>query len=116
MFKFGTERRVLFSLLAALFSVALVAAACGADDDGAAQPPPAITPPAGDDAGDTMDDDGSMDDGTAADMTHLGDGSLGTVRVEAGDAVQIRSLNAITGDNANFGLPIDRAVVLAIQD
>ena len=46
----------------------------------------------------------------------FGDGSLGVVRVEAGDAIQIRSLNAITGDVAFFGLPIERSVVLAIED
>ncbi len=46
----------------------------------------------------------------------LGDGSLGTVRVEAGDLVRIRSLNAITGDVAFFGLPIERSVVIAIED
>ena len=52
----------------------------------------------------------------AVDMTHLGDGSLGVVAVEGGDAIQIRSLNAITGDVAFFGLPIERAVVLAVVD
>ncbi|MBT3747207.1 MAG: hypothetical protein HOG28_09205, partial [Actinobacteria bacterium] len=31
---------------------------------------------------------------------HLGDGSLGEVRVDAGEAIQIRSLNAISGDVA----------------
>ena len=52
----------------------------------------------------------------AVDVTHLGDGSLGVVAVEARDAIQIRSLNAITGDVAFLGLPIERAVVLAIRD
>ena len=49
-------------------------------------------------------------------MEHLGDGSLGTVTVEAGDAIQIRSLEAITGDVAFFGLPIDRATQIAVDD
>ncbi|MDP6280969.1 MAG: hypothetical protein QF356_03955, partial [Acidimicrobiales bacterium] len=31
---------------------------------------------------------------------HLGDGSLGTVEVGPGEAIQIRSLNAISGDVA----------------
>ncbi|HJO80283.1 MAG TPA: hypothetical protein QGI67_06840, partial [Acidimicrobiales bacterium] len=31
---------------------------------------------------------------------HLGDGSLGTVEVGGGEAIQIRSLNAISGDVA----------------
>ena len=46
----------------------------------------------------------------------LGDGSLGVVEVEEGDAIQIRSLEAITGDVAAFGLPIDRATRLAVED
>ena len=46
----------------------------------------------------------------------LGDGSLGVVEVEAGDAIQIRSLEAITGDPSAFGLPIDRATYLAVED
>ena len=49
-------------------------------------------------------------------MGHLGDGSLGVGMVEAGDAIQIRSLEAITGDVAFFGLPIDRATQIAVDD
>ena len=49
-------------------------------------------------------------------MEHLGDGSLGVVTVDAGDAIQIRSLEAITGDVAFFGLPIDRATQIAVDD
>lgn len=45
-----------------------------------------------------------------------GDGSLAVVEVEPGDAVQIRSLNTITGDVAFFGLPIDRAARIAVHD
>ena len=45
-----------------------------------------------------------------------GAGSLGVVVVEAGDAVQVRSLNTITGDVAFFGLPIDRAARMAVDD
>jgi len=41
---------------------------------------------------------------------HLGDGSLGEVRVEAGEDIQIRSLNAISGDVAFLGLPNQRAI------
>ncbi len=43
-------------------------------------------------------------------------GALGVVEVESGSAVQVRSLNAITGDVAFFGLPLERSVVLAIED
>ena len=41
---------------------------------------------------------------------------LGTVVVEAGEAIQIRSLNSITGELAFHGLPIQRGVELAIAD
>jgi len=113
MFKSKKYARVLLSLLASLTCVILVAAACGGEEDETVSEPtgttaaaPSATPADGD--GDPPDD--------AEPMDHLGDGSLGVVAVEAGDAVQIRSLNAISGDVAFFGLPIERAVVLAIED
>lgn len=43
-------------------------------------------------------------------------GELGAVTVAEGDAIQIRSLNAITGDVAFLGLPNQRAVEMAIED
>ncbi len=46
----------------------------------------------------------------------LGDGSLGTVEVPAGEAIQIRSLNTITGDVAYLGIPNQRGVELAVAD
>lgn len=55
-------------------------------------------------------------DDTASDTgEHLGDGSLGVVEVESGEAIQIRSLNAITGDVAFLGIPNQRAVELAVE-
>ena len=68
-------KRKLLTLLATLFALSLLAAACTGDD-----------------------------------------GDLGVVEVEAGAAIQIRSLNAITGDVAFLGLPLERSVVLAIED
>ena len=44
------------------------------------------------------------------------DDSLGIVEVAPGQAIQIRSLNTITGDVAFFGLPIERSVRMAIED
>ena len=85
--------RLAAAALAVLAAVAVVAAGCGGDDG-----------PGGDDFG----GDGSVG--------ALGDGSLGVVEVEEGDAIQIRSLNTITGDVAFFGLPIDRAVRIAVDD
>jgi len=76
-------------MLALLLSFSLVAAACGDDDD-------------------TETGGGGGDS--------LGDGSLGTITVEEGAEVQIRSLNAITGDVAFLGVPNQRAVELAVAD
>ena len=89
------------SLLALLFAFMLVAAACGSDDgDDATE--------AGAEDSDTteaMEDDDAMEEG-----------ALGTVVVPAGDAIQIRSLNAITGDAAFLGVPNQRAAELAVAD
>ena len=59
----------------------------------------------------------SGDDVThAPDSDRLGDGSLGIVEVPAGEAVQIRSLNTITGDVAYLGIPNQRGAELAVAD
>ena len=92
--------RKLMMLLAVLLSFSLIAAACGDDDE------------------DTSTDDGDdMADDAGDDMAdHLGDGSLGTVTVEPGAAIQVRSLNAISGDVAFLGIPNERGVAAAIAD
>ena len=95
----------LLTLLAALFALSLFAAACGDDGDGeAADTTPAS---AATEAPDVEPDDEMMD--------HLGDGSLGVVEVDAGEAIQIRSLNAITGDVAFLGLPNQRGIEFAVE-
>ena len=80
-------------LLSVLFAFALVAAACGSSDD-----------------------DSSSSGSAANQEDSLGDGSLGTVTVEAGEDIQIRSLNAITGDVAFLGIPNQRGVEQALAD
>ncbi|MBH02480.1 MAG: hypothetical protein CL469_07465 [Acidimicrobiaceae bacterium] len=50
------------------------------------------------------------------DLGPLGDGSLGTVEVGAGEDIQIRSLHAISGDVAFLGVPMSRAVDMAVAD
>ena len=103
------HRKHLVRWLAALLALGLVAAACGDDEEPAeVAPAPTDETPAGDDAPADAPADEHMD--------HLGDGSLGVVTVESGDAIQIRSLEAITGDVAFFGLPIDRATQIAVDD
>ena len=92
----------LLVLLSALLAMTLIAAACGSDAEDAV-----------DDVVDAADD--VVDEAEDA-MEALGDGSLGTVTVEAGDAIQIRSLNAITGDVAFLGIPNQVGVEIAIAD
>ena len=102
------HRKHLLRWAAVLLAFGLVAAACGDDEDAVDEP--AATPT--DEAPTTDEPDAAPDEM----MEHLGDGSLGVVTVEAGDAIQIRSLEAITGDVSFFGLPIDRATQIAVDD
>ena len=89
------------TLLALLFAFMLVAAACGSDD--------AETDAGTDEGTDTTEAMEEEDDGS--DTTEameeeeepMEEGALGTVVVPAGEAVQIRSLDAITGDVAFLG-------------
>ena len=107
--------RKLVVWLAVLLTFGLVAAACGDDEEAApADAAPTDDAAPADDAAPTDDDGMAVEDDEM--MEHLGDGSLGVVTVEAGDAIQIRSLEAITGDVAFFGLPIDRATQIAVDD
>lgn len=48
--------------------------------------------------------------------TDFVEGELGSVTVEAGEAIQIRSLNAISGEVAFLGVPNENAVRLAVKD
>ncbi len=96
-------RRLLTSLCL-LLTVAFLAAGCGDDDETATTEPVSADAEAADEA-----------EPAPEEPSHLGDGSLGTVEVSVGDAIQIRSLNAITGDVAFLGLPNQRGVELAIS-
>ena len=111
--------------LGVLLSLSLIAAACGdddADDDAAAtaEPAPAEETPAEEapEPEEAPAEEAPAEEASAEEevMEHLGDGSLGVVAVEAGDAIQIRSLQAISGDVAFLGLPNQRASELAIED
>ena len=106
------HRKHLLGWLAVLLAFGLVAAACGDDEEAVDEP--AATPT--DEAPTTDEPDAAPDAAPDEMMEHLGDGSLGVVTVEPGDAIQIRSLEAITGDVAFFGLPIDRATQIAVDD
>ena len=99
-------------ILSVFLSFALVAAACGSDDDTTATGSDSGTEESGGDEEEAMEDD----EEAMEDAEHLGDGSLGIVTVEAGDAIQVRSLEAISGDVAFLGLPNQRGTAAAIRD
>ncbi|MDC0234121.1 hypothetical protein OAK28_01720, partial [Acidimicrobiia bacterium] len=94
-------RRRGWRILSAVLALGLIAGACGSDGDDSsssssssaatattAAPAATTAAPAAPAAG-----------------SSLGDGSLGTVEVDAGEDIQIRSLHAISGDVAFLGVP-----------
>ena len=90
-------------LSAVLLGFALLAGACSSDSDTTSSSSSDTAAPAT----------------TAAESSggdHLGDGSLGEVTVSAGDAIQIRSLNAISGDVAFLGVPNENGIRMAVED
>ena len=93
----NTKTRGLVSLLCA----ALFVAACGAGPTD--EPVSTVTVE-------------TTDAAPSASMEHVGDGSLGVVQVAPGDAIQIRSVNAISEEVADFGLPIQRGAELGVAD
>lgn len=104
-----SKRLIRFLSLLAVLS--LVLAACGGDggsDTTATGEAPADTTADTEAPGDTEAPSDDADEPAA-------EGELGTVTVAAGEAIQIRSLNAISGDTASLGLPNQRAVEMAID-
>ncbi len=102
-------------LTAVLLGFALVAGACGSDEEEEAAPAATTAAPAATTAAPAAT--------TAAPATtvapaagSLGDGSLGTVEVGAGEDIQIRALHAISGDVAFLGIPMSRGVEMAVSD
>lgn len=79
----------------ALAALALIAAACGGED---------------------VDETAAVVETPGVVETPDVDDTLGVVRVAAGEQIQIRSMEAITGDVAFLGVPNLRAVELAIAD
>lgn len=79
--------RRLLMLMSILAAFTLIAAACGNDNS-------------------------SSSSGAASSL----DASLGLVTVKSGEDIQIRSLEAITGDVAFLGIPNERATAMAIAD
>ena len=103
-----------------LFAVlTLVLAACGGGDDEAtdttAGTDDTTADTTEDTTGDTTEDTtGETTEDTTGDTT--AEDELGTVTIPEGEPIQIRSLNAISGDVAFLGTPNERAVRLAVED
>ncbi len=96
-------------LLALLAVLALVIAACGGGEGGGS-----TTTAAGGET--TTTAGGGETTTTGAPGTTMAGGDLGVVTVAAGEDIQIRSLEAISGDVAFLGVPSERATQLAITD
>jgi branched-chain amino acid transport system substrate-binding protein len=96
-------------LIALLSVFVLVLAACG--DGGSSD----TTEGGGDEPTTTgADTPGTTADG--GDGTTVPAGELGAVTVPEGEMIQIRSLNAISGETATLGIPNQVAVEMAIED
>ncbi|MEC7910025.1 MAG: hypothetical protein VYB02_07450, partial [Actinomycetota bacterium] len=107
-------RRRGWRIVSAVLALGLIAGACGSDgDDGASSSASssAATATTAAPAATTAAPSSSSSSGSS-----LGDGSLGTVEVGAGEDIQIRSLHAISGDVAFLGVPMSRAVDMAVAD
>ncbi len=102
-------------LLALLFAFALIVAACGGDDDagGDTTAAPETTETTTTAAETTTT---AAETTTTAADEEFTPGPLGAVTVASGEDLQIRSLNAISGDVAFLGIPNQRGVELAIED
>lgn len=100
-------------LIALLSVLVLIVAACG--DDGGESTTTEADPGADTTAApDTTE--GTETTEPPTDTTVAAGGELGAVTVPAGDQIQIRSLNAISGDTAFLGIPNQVAVEMAIED
>ena len=109
----GQQRRYVTRLLPALLVFALIAAACSDDDtSGSTQATTATTtattqPP----APTTTQPPATTTQGVVFEA-----GALGAVEVGSGDAIEIRALQAISGDVAFLGIDQVRGIELAIED
>jgi branched-chain amino acid transport system substrate-binding protein len=99
-------------LLAVLAAFALVVAACGGGSSTTTAAPGATTTAA---PGTTAANATTTTAATPTTTAAPG-GELGTVEVAAGEAIQIRSLEAITGSVSFLGIPNQRGSELAIAD
>ena len=104
-------RRRSWRIVSAVLALGLIAGACGSDgdDSSSASSSAAVATTAAPAAT-------TAAPAASSGSSSLGDGSLGTVEVGAGEDIQIRSLHAISGDVAFLGVPMSRAVDMAVAD
>ncbi|HEX6286059.1 MAG TPA: branched-chain amino acid ABC transporter substrate-binding protein [Acidimicrobiia bacterium] len=100
-------------LLAVLSVLVLIIAACG---DGGGESTTTEADPGADTTAPTGTTEPSSDTTEPMTDTTMAEGDLGSVTVATGDQIQIRSLNAISGDVAFLGTPNQVAVEMAIED
>ena len=101
--------RKILAVLGACLAFALVSSSCGSDDSSSSGSSSAVATTAAPAAT-------TAAPAASSGSSSLGDGSLGTVEVGAGEDIQIRSLHAISGDVAFLGVPMSRAVDMAVAD
>ncbi len=106
--------RRLLVLMSIMASFTLIAAACG--DSGSSNTAEPTTTAAAVTTTAAAATTPTTTAAPAADPTASLDDSLGLVTVGDGEDIQIRSLEAITGDVAFLGIPNERGTVLAIAD
>ncbi|MDP6063107.1 MAG: hypothetical protein QGF42_08755, partial [Acidimicrobiales bacterium] len=95
-------------VLVVALTLALIASACGSDsDDDGAAPAATTAAPAATTAAPAA---------APAPAERPAPGSLGVVEVGPGEAIQIRSLNAISGDVAFLGIPNENGIRMAVED
>jgi branched-chain amino acid transport system substrate-binding protein len=100
-------------LVALLSVLVLIVAACG---DGGGESTTTEADPGADTTAAPDTTEPATDTTEPMTDTTMAAGELGSVTVPAGDQIQIRSLNAITGDVAFLGVPNQVAVEMAIED
>ena len=100
-------------LLAVLSVLVLIIAACG---DGGGESTTTEADPGADSTAAPGTTEPSTDTTEPMTDTTTAGGDLGAVTVASGDQIQIRSLNAISGDVSFLGTPNQRGVELAIAD
>lgn len=107
------QKKWTLQLIAMLSVLVLIVAACG---DGGGESTTTEADPGADTTAAPDTTEGTETTEPSTDTTVAAGGELGAVTVASGSQIQIRSLNAISGDTAFLGIPNQVAVEMAIED